>query len=205
MAATKPLQEKVFSSRLEIWIKSRSPNTIDRLNKVFAEKSIGILIFVLMFTPSLPLPTGIITDVFAVITLVITFQLIIGRRTIWLPKRWSKRTIKSLNRKRAVNYLLRSLQWLERFAHPRLGGAVHNQFTLMLAGLFMFVYTLASLLAPPFSGLDTVPGMGVCLMALSLVFDDFALLVIGAIVGAIGIGITIGVGALLVSWAQQLL
>ncbi len=204
MATKKPLQSKVFSSRLEAWLNNRSPNTIDRLNKVFAEKSIGIIVFLLMFLAATPLPTGGVSDAMAVVALVISFQLIIGRRTIWLPQRWSKRTIKSLSSKRVITHLLRSLRWLERFTRPRLSGVVHNRITLVVSGIFMFIYEFAVVLSPPFSGLDSLPGLGACLIALSLVFDDILLLFAGVVAGGIGIGITIGIGALLVTSLQQL-
>jgi len=199
MASTKPLQDKTFSSRLEVWIKSRSPNTIDRLNKVFAEKSIGVIIFLLMFLAATPLPTAGVSDAMALIALVIASQLIIGRRTIWLPKKWSKRTIKSLSSQRFITHLLRSLRWMERYTRPRLSGIVHNRFTLMLSGLFMFIYCFAVVVSPPFSGLDSLPGTGACLIALSLVFDDIVLLIAGVVAGAIGIGITIGLGTTIIS------
>jgi hypothetical protein len=205
MAVSKPLQDKTFSIRLEAWINNRSPNTIDRLNKVFAEKSIGIIIFLLMFLAATPLPTGGVSDIMAVIALFISFQLIIGRRTIALPQKWTRRTIKSLSSKRVITLLLRSIRWIERFTRPRMRGVVHNRFTLMLTGIFMFIYISAVVVLPPFSGLDSLPATGACLMALSLVFDDIVLLIAGAIVGAIGIGVTIGIGALLVTWLQQLL
>ena len=205
MATTKPLQNQKFSARLEVWIKNRSPNTIDRLNKVFAEKSIGIIVFLLMFLAATPFPTGGVSDVMAVVALFAAFQLIIGRRTIWMPKRWRRHTIKSLSSKRVITHLLRSLRWLERFTRPRLSGVVHNRFSLMISGICMSIYIFAVVVSPPFTGLDTLPAMGACLMALSLVFDDIALLIAGIIVGAIGISITIGVGAIIIVWIQQLI
>lgn len=205
MTTKKPLQYKPFSARLETWINNRSPNTIDRLNKVFAEKSIGIIIFLLMFLAATPLPTGGITHVTAMIALAVAFQLMIGRRTIWMPKSWRRRTIKSLSSKRVITHLLRSLRWLERFTRPRLSGIMHNRFTLMLAGICMSVYTSAVVLAPPFTGLDTLPAMGTCLIALSLVFDDIALLIAGIVAGAIGISLTIGIGTFIVVWVQNLI
>jgi len=204
MATNKPLQEKVFSTRLESWLKNRTPKTLDRLNKVFAEKSIAIIVFVLMFLPALPLPTGGVSHVFEIVALLLSVQLVIGRRTIWFPQRWAQKRITGLGEKKTVLYMLRFLHWLEKFSRPRGMRALRSRAGLMFAGLMMSIYSLGAFLAPPFSGLDTLPAMGACLIALSLVLDDVAIFFIGTIVGALGLVVTVGVGAVVVNMLKDL-
>ena len=204
MANTKPLQDKVFSTRLETWLNSSSPKTLERLNKVFAEKSIGIIIFVLMFLPALPLPTGGVSHVFEIVALLLSLQLVIGRRTIWFPERWKKRRINGLGEKKTVLYMLRFLHWLEKFSRPRMARVLRSRAGLVIAGVVLSIYSLAAFLAPPFSGLDTLPAAGACLVALSLVLDDIVIFFVGVAVGVLGIIVSVGLGTVLVQFLHHL-
>jgi hypothetical protein len=77
-----------FSDKLESWLSSSGTKTIGDLTLVFETKSIAIAVMLLMVTSALPVPTGGITNVFEVITMILAFELIVGRRTIWLPARF---------------------------------------------------------------------------------------------------------------------
>jgi hypothetical protein len=55
--------------------------------------------------------------------------------------------------------------------------------------------SLAAFLAPPFSGLDTLPALGVVVLSLGVLLEDFAIVLIGVIVGAVGIALEVLLGA----------
>ena len=82
-----------FSDELERWLLSDEPKTLGAMNDVFAEKSFAVTIMLLMFVPALPLPTGGVTHVFEAITVLLAAQMVLGRRTIWLPARWNRRDL----------------------------------------------------------------------------------------------------------------
>lgn len=189
-AASDPL----FSSRLAKWFASKAPKTVEGLNEVFAEKSLGIIIFVLMFLPALPLPTGGVSHVFEVIAMLLSLQLVIGMRAIWLPKRWAQKPIPALAHPKVTSKMLRVVRWMERFSQPRFGRLLRSRLGLGLIGLLLFGFSLAAFLAPPFSGLDTFPSIGVVIMALGLIFEDALVLAAGIVAGTVGAGIVIGLG-----------
>jgi hypothetical protein len=54
--------------------------------------------------------------------------------------------------------------------------------------------SLAAFLAPPFTGLDTLPAMGVVLLSLGVLLEDFFVVVLGIIVGAAGVLLEIVLG-----------
>ncbi|MEA2335963.1 MAG: hypothetical protein QOG40_2453, partial [Solirubrobacteraceae bacterium] len=85
----KPAPEKV-SDQLERWLKGDGEKTLGGLIDVFGEGSFAIIFVLLMAVPALPLPTGGVTHVFEVITMLLALELIIGRRTVWLPDRWRR-------------------------------------------------------------------------------------------------------------------
>ncbi len=186
----------LFSQQLEEWLKSTGPKTLENLSKVFAEKSFAIIVLVLMFLPALPLPTGGITHIFELIVMLLSLELIIGRRTVWLPKTWSHKPLGTTLKGKVVPLIIRRIRWFERFSRPRLGGVINHRFSLRFVGLLFFVLALGAFLAPPFAGLDTLPSLGAVIIALSLILEDMVLFLIGCAVGAVGIGLVIGTGDL---------
>ncbi|HKU18922.1 MAG TPA: exopolysaccharide biosynthesis protein [Candidatus Saccharimonadales bacterium] len=191
---TRPQAEELFSDRLARWFSGVEPKTVEGLNKVFAEKSLGIIIFVLMFVPALPLPTGGVSHVFELVAMLLALQLVVGMRTIWLPKRLSARPIPALAHPKVTSNMLRVVRWMERFSQPRFGRLLRSQLGLMIIGLLLFGLSLAAFLAPPFSGLDTFPSIGVVIIALALIFEDALALLIGVIAGAAGVALVVGLG-----------
>jgi hypothetical protein len=57
---------------------------------------------------------------------------------------------------------------------------------------------VAAFLAPPFSGLDTLPALGVVVLALGVLLQDMAVVAGGVVLGVVGIALEISLGAALV-------
>ena len=55
--------------------------------------------------------------------------------------------------------------------------------------------TLTAFVAPPFSGLDTLPALGVMFVALSLILRDFLVFLVGCVLGGAGAALTFTLGA----------
>ena len=75
------------------WLEATRRRRSERSRDAFGEKSFAVTILLLMFVPALPLPTGGITHVFEVIAVVIALQMVLGRRTIWLPQHWKQKEL----------------------------------------------------------------------------------------------------------------
>ncbi len=184
-----------YSNQLGDWLKSKHPKTIAGLIEASGEKSFAMVFLVLMAIPALPIPTGGITHVFEVIVMLLALELVAGRRTPWLPKKWLARPLGKTMETRSIPYLVRKIRWLEKYSRPRLSGLMVDRNYLRLVGIFVIILTIGAFVSPPFSGLDTVPSIGVVLIALSLILEDFAIFVAGLIVGIFGIGLEIALGA----------
>ena len=63
--------------------------------------------------------------------------------------------------------------------------------------------TLSAFLAPPFSGLDTLPSLGVVIVGLGVLLRDLVLALLGALLGAIGVATILAIGSLVVETAQR--
>jgi hypothetical protein len=186
-----------FSDELEAWLSSEGAKTLGALGEVFAEKSFAVTILVLMFVPALPLPTGGITHVFELITMVLAAQMMVGRTTIWLPARWQRRELGPATTGKAIPFMVRRVRWFERFSRPRAAWLFTRRWSRSLIGLLLFLLAVAAAVAPPFSGLDTLPSLGAVAVALAIILEDVIVLVIGAALGAGGIVLEIILGAAL--------
>lgn len=191
------MDTKPFSNQLEQWLKSKGRKTLADLDKVFGSKSFAIIFLLLMAAPALPLPTGGITHVFEIIVMLLCLQLLIGRETVWLPKRWRNISISGPTQIKVIAGIIKFVRFFERFSRPRLTRIVSSRFYLRVVALFIFALTLSAFLAPPFSGLDTLPALGVVIISLSIILEDAVLLLVGLLVGILGVvlEVTIGVEA----------
>lgn len=194
-----------FSGQLERWLRSDETKTLGALGEVFAEKSFAVTILLLMFVPALPLPTGGISHVFEAITVVLAAQLLLGRRTIWLPERWQQRELGPATTAKGIPLMIRWIRRVERFSQPRGAWLFEQGWMLRLLGLLMIGLATAAALAPPFSGLDTLPSLGAVAVALAMILEDVVVLAIGILLGAGGIVLILTIGAAIVRVLRNLI
>jgi hypothetical protein len=193
-----------FSDELERWLRSDEPKTLGALNDVFAEKSFAVAILLLMFVPALPLPTGGVTHVFEVITIVLAAQMVIGRRTIWLPERWKRRELGATSTEKAIPFIVRRIRQVERFSRPRGVWLFDQRWLARLLGLVLIAFAVGAAIAPPFSGLDTLPALGAVAVALAIILEDVVVLIIGIVLGTGGVILILTIGAALFRLLRRL-
>jgi hypothetical protein len=185
-----------FSDQLERWLQDDGPKTLGALGDVFEEKSFAVTIMLLMFLPALPLPTGGITHVFELVTVLLSAQMIVGRRTIWLPERWQKRELGATLTGKAIPFIVRRIRWFERFSRPR-GARLFDGWFVRLLGFELMAFAIGAAVAPPFSGLDTLPALGAVVVCLAIILEDVLVLTIGTAIGLGGIALIVTIGAAL--------
>jgi hypothetical protein len=197
MSATEPAG---VSDELERWLQSDGKKTVAGLIDVFEEKSFAILFIVLLAVPALPLPTGGATHVFEVIAMLTALQLIVGRKKIMLPRRLRERDIGGSG----LTRLVRIIRWLERFSRPRLRFFFDWRLSHVVFGLLVLAGSLAAFLAPPFSGLDTLPALGVVFISLGFLLEDAAFVVLGVAIAVVGVILEIVLGSAAVRGVRHL-
>jgi hypothetical protein len=184
-----------LSDELEAWLTRKSEKTLGGLVDAFGDKSFAVLLVLLLGVPALPLPTGGVTHVFEVIAVLLALELICGRRNVWLPQRWRERELAGTREQRFVSGLLKLIRRLERISRPRLRFLFHRRFTDIIFGVLVIGGTAGAFFAPPFSGLDTLPALGVVLLSLGVLLEDFLVAAAGAGMGALGIALELALGA----------
>ncbi len=194
----------VFSDQLEGWLGADGEKTIGSLSEVFAEKAFAVTILMLMFIPALPLPTGGISHVVEILTVLLALELIIGRRTLWMPSKFASRNLGQSMTGKAVPFMVRRIRFFERYSKPRGAALYANRAFLSFTGLLLAILAIGALLAPPFSGLDTLPALGVVVIALSMILEDLAVYLVGTLIGAGGLLLTWTLGSVIFSFLKGL-
>jgi hypothetical protein len=153
-----------------------------------------VLFVLLLAVPALPLPTGGVTHLFELIAMLLALELIAGRRTVWLPDRWRRRELGPALQKRFSEILLRRIRWLERHSRPRLGFLLTHRLSGVVFGALVLALSVTAFLAPPFTGLDTLPSLGVVVLSVGVLLDDALLVLGGLLIGLAGVALVIALG-----------
>jgi len=187
-------EEIKVSVQLEEWLKSDRQKSIGDLVETFGPRSFAILFMILMALPALPLPTGAVSHVLEILTMLLALELMVGRTEVWIPRRFQDRELKGLSGPKFSNALLKRIRWFEKFSRPRMAGLLEHRVTGMGFGAIVFVLALTAFLAPPFSGLDTLPSLGVVILSLGVLLGDIVIAGGGVGIGVLGVVVVIGLG-----------
>jgi hypothetical protein len=182
-----------LSDEIEAWLKSPGHKRLGDLVEVFGKRSFAIAFVLLLALPALPLPTGGVTHVFEVIAVLLALQLMVGRDEIWLPRRLCERELGG--DAKFLNGLIRVIRRVERFSRPRLTFLFGHRLSNLVFGLVVAAGSIAAFVAPPFTGLDTLPALGVVLISLSVLLEDFYVVIAGLLVLAVGVFLEILLGS----------
>ena len=178
---------------LRSWLEGEGEKTIGGLVEVFGKRAFALIFVILMGVPALPLPTGGATHLFEAIAVLLACELVVGRDEIWLPRRWRSRTLDTGGR--FIRVLLRTIRGVERISKHRLRFLFGHRLSNLVFGAFVAVGATAAFLAPPFTGLDTLPALGVVLVSLGVLFEDFLFVAVGVVVTACGVLLEVVVGS----------
>ena len=163
--------------------------TVAEIVAVLRDRAFALLVVLLGLPNCLPMPPPI-PLVCGLLLALVAAQLAAGRATPWLPRALLGRSIKREDVARAVTRALPMMQRLERFSRPRMG-FLASPLALRLTGFLLVAFALALLVAAPVVG--QIPlGIATCLVGLGLVERDGILVVAGAVVGTLGLALSLG-------------
>jgi hypothetical protein len=174
--------------------------TIGSLTDVLDERSFAVVLMVLMLPSALPIPTGGVTHVLEVFAGLIALQMIVGRHELWIPRRLARKELGATFTGKAAPKLLRFIRWFERHARPRLARLLDRRPVVSVLGVALLVFVIGAFVAPPFSGLDTLPSLGVVVVCLGVVFADGLIVAAGLVIGVVGLVLDVLLAATLWSF-----
>jgi hypothetical protein len=185
----------MLSDELDRWQAGEGDKTLGSIIDVFGEKSFAVLFVVLMGVPALPLPTGGATHVLEVVTVLLALELCVGRDKVWLPQRWCRLELGGGRKRQGfVERLIRLIRWLERFSRPRARFLFDHRVSKLVFGVLVIIGAVTAFVAPPFSGLDTLPALGVVLISIGVLLEDVVIVAVGLTIGAGGIALVVVLG-----------
>lgn len=194
---------KPFSYQLEGWLKGKRNKTLKSLDEVFQDKSFAITFLVLMIFPALPIPTGGLTHFFELIVMLLCLEMIVGLKTPWLPKKWKHMHLGKALTGSVIPTMLRWIRWFERRSTGRGRYILNLPLFPRFIGVVVLGLTLAAFFAPPFSGLDTLPSLGVVVISLAVILDDFLMFLAGLVIGVAGVVLDVALGAAIVESSRR--
>jgi hypothetical protein len=202
MAKDVPSRDLSLAERLKPLLREEPPRiSLDEMvGRIDGPEGLAPILFVLTLPVMLPLPPGV-SMVMAIPILLVAPQLMLGRRTLWLPDWLGRRTIKSRELARLLKRVLPTLERIETLARPRLfflTGPV-GAFDVGVASTVIGVILVAPL---PFANL--LPSWALCAFSLGLTRRDgvfvaagYALLAAAlAMIGLAVLGVDFGIGRL---------
>lgn len=138
---------------------------------------------VVLFVPGSSFVSGIAL-------IVLSLQLAIGRRTVWLPERLRAHSIDSATFARIATASLPTIERIERMARPRLWPR-DTGLADRLIGIVSLSMAVLVCLPVPFG--NALPGLAIALMAIGLGERDGVWLSVGLGVGAIAVSVVVAV------------
>jgi hypothetical protein len=194
----------VFSEELEDWLGSDEHKTFGEMADVFGDRGFAVGVVLAMSIPALPLPTGGVSHVFEVLALLVGVEMVLGLDDLWLPGWLKRRKLGALIEDKALPFIVRRVRWFEKRSKRRGAALFDQQWFRRLLGLLVIALVIASAVAPPFSGLDTLPAMGAVVVALAILLGDVLLLGVGILLGTGGVILMVTIGAALAHFITSL-
>ena len=91
--------------------------------------------------------------------------------------------------------LMTLVRRLERLTRPRLAFLFRRHLTDVAFGLLVISGSAAAFLAPRFTGLDTLPSLGVVLLSLAVLLEDALIAAMALTIGVTGVAQELALGA----------
>ncbi|MCB1784146.1 MAG: exopolysaccharide biosynthesis protein [Alphaproteobacteria bacterium] len=157
--------------------------TLDDLLEALHERGFGFLLLIFSVPMALPVPVPPGINIMLALPLIIlTAQQAIGRHTIWMPDSFRR---KSISHKKMSGMIKAVLPWTaraERLIKPRMEVFTQGIFSHLI-GIFGLIMALCVCVPLPMT--NTVPSLGIALMAAGVVMRDGLAVIIGAIIGIV--------------------
>ena len=163
--------------------------SVAEIVETFGERSFGPLLLLaglLGMTPVAAIPSA--PSIIALITLLISAQLLFGRHTIWLPRFLAKLSVKADKLHRAVKMTRKPAHVADRIMRPRLKVLTGPVADRVVAG----VCVLVALCVPPLEFLPFVafiPSLAIATFGLALIARDGLVVLIALTVSTSVLGL----------------
>ncbi|WP_309085834.1 exopolysaccharide biosynthesis protein [Chelativorans sp.] len=159
--------------------------TVEQLREALGDRSFATMLVFFALLNMLPLPPGS-TLVLGVPLLLVSFQMVLGRPTVWLPRAILTKSVGAAQFRHMGERLIPKIRWLERLVRPRYWPFSEKRGE-RLVGFCALILATAVTLPIPFG--NWFPALACALLGLALSERDGTLLAIAVAIGLFSLGI----------------
>lgn len=188
---------KAKPSRLSDIVKSidtQQDMTIGQLVDSLGERAFGALMFIFAVPNVIPTPPGT-SAILGLPLVILTYQVMMGRQSLWLPQTVRKRQISRNMLQTFVSKVLPVMGRLERILRPRFGFVVSSDLAERVIGLVAFPLALILFLPIPFGNIP--PAAAIACLALGLAERDGLAVLLGYVLSAVSVAILAAISSAL--------
>ncbi|MCL2505249.1 MAG: exopolysaccharide biosynthesis protein [Alphaproteobacteria bacterium] len=154
---------------------------LDNLN----QKSFALLMMVLVLPNCIPIPSPIgVSTVFSLPLLLISGQLVFGRKTPWIPESWKRYSINRSLLTKFINTLYPYLKRIGSILKPRMLFLILPG-TERFLGVCWLIFALTIAIPVPLT--NFLPGVGILISSMGMLEKDGLAMIIGLVIGFIGV------------------
>jgi len=161
---------------------TEQPLTLGDMVAETSERGFSLLIAVLVLPFLFPMPPGL-TGPFGGACLLLSAQIILGRRSPWLPRKIARYKFPRLFAQILLKNLHRVTRIVEKITRPRFTKIADNPYVWRFNGLCIF--WLALLLISPVPLTNPIPTIGILMIAVAMIESDGLLMCVSYIFTAL--------------------
>lgn len=161
----------------------RGPS-IGEITSAVGEKGFGLILLVLALPSALPIPAPGYSTPFGIAIGLIALQMLLGRKSVWIPQRLKKVRIKPSVAEKMLRGATKFLHKIERWIRPRQKWIASTQGEAALA---LVILTMACLMILPIPLTNTVPAMVIFLIGIGLAEEDGLLAIAAFAIGCFAV------------------
>lgn len=154
--------------------------SVDNILEALHERGFGIVLLLFAGPLAVPFTPPGLNIVLAAPLLFLTAQQMMGAHTIWMPPSLRKKTLPSKTLKAGLEAVIPWQERIEALLRPRLGWATQDG-PSRLFGFFGVIMALTAMIPVP--GTNSVPSLGIALMAAGTAMRDGLAVLAGAVIG----------------------
>ncbi len=172
------LDNKRVSTILQAFLKdfSKPHITVGDLSEALADRAFAILMLVFALPNLVPFPLPGISMILGIPLLLLSCQLIIGRKAPWFPKWLAKRSFRHEDMESVVSYALPYLKRVERILKPRLSFLLNPSAERVIALICLIMAVMITL---PIPLGNWFPALTICLFSLAILERDGTFVLLG--------------------------
>lgn len=170
-----------LSTRLKVLLNEIESNerslSIGHMIDITGSKGFGILMLFLAMPSALPVPIPIFSIPFGTAIAFLILQILIGRKTPWLPEKANKIMISASACKTMLKSSIKLLNATEHLIYPRWTWVCKNKIAYIL------LLILTCILILPFPLTNTAPAMVIFLFSIGMIENDGVICAIASLLG----------------------